>query len=1135
MNDLLRASIRLAGLALLAWSLAGCPNDRSGFDVGTRPDDDDSEPDDDDDSVETPPVITFQSTEPDLSDGDSFAGPLKVDFSIDDPDSAAVIVAVLFGLQGEDTTVFEAAHLVGDTDNIVEVTGEAPMQGLLASATWDTLEDIPTVASDPALQLCPTDEEGNAGDCIFVEFNNAAVVNTGLNDLGAFCQPGHMESMYWDAGEAVVPLSDGHCLNLVKSDPPAPSDYSARFALVLVNPDDGDVTFEISAMDPPDIGDDDDSAAGDDDSAAPPPPPPRGMRPLLTRPLARDLAGSGKGRLPPRSPPPALECTPDLTQADVHDDQVTFEARDVIDDKARDALGADLYALGDHIAIYVDNETPIDWDSDCADPSNAIEPSDMQAFGFDNCDLDEVVAVFDNNIWPTLTTLYGEPSDIDANCRVTVLLTHRLNRLTLTNSDEKDDARLVKSYAEPDIDLWADDLTLNPGSNEQEILFLYAPDPVGFWNNQTVQLDEYLNFEVNGRIAIAMQDLISYGVHREVTDTLLDPSDPDDLAHPPQEEDWLNDAMGLLAADVTGFGAIAYPDSWIYMDRSHLLGLMNENTLEDFDDRGGQFLFMRYLHDLYGDAVISDILHAQNADLHPTQGIDSIVAVLQAYGYVGNEHPGSDPTDAGEVARLLFGDFSLQWAVAMAVSGLTNEAGGQLVPDSVVPNFSEPGFVSVANPAVPVPGELYGANGYQQGFDVHGLNLSFSGGSDPAGATELTDLRVMTENLDQLLYHPQADFFGKVAGHFGVAVVLVSGLEQPVNWLQIETADAADLVGNVIRLNDASPYDPLLTLEDVDGAKFTTVKPLVGETVASLDALLIDGSVRNVIGRIDPSEVITVSPIEDAPEPGDDDDAARDWEAEGDDDSAGPVDEDVIVTDTDRYGFSLAGVATLGIWVDRRIASLAGDVALADPFVAVLPASDVPDAFDYSQWGFGPTPSDGVCWDPTLYSYPVVMPGWLGAQANLSSDPEADVADDFEIEVWSDELEWPCDLDHDQDGIPDEWEPLPANLLEQILLRQAENLLLDPDFYQPTFGAIGGFGDVSMPWWGAKMIDIDSNEQPDDDFATAMPSSNLGGRAAETGEEALWVGTLPPGDYVIVVGGASDSVGPYDLSVRLVL
>jgi len=47
-------------------------------------------------------------------------------------------------------------------------------------------------------------------------------------------------------------------------------------------------------------------------------------------------------------------------------------------------------------------------------------------------------------------------------------------------------------------------------------------------------------------------------------------------------------------------------------------------------------------------------------------------------------------------------------------------------------------------------------------------------------------------------------------------------------------------------------------------------------------------------------------------------------------------------------------------------------------------------------------------------------------------------------------------------------------------------------------------------------------------------AANVGGRAAEVGEEAVWMGQLPPGDYIIIVGGAGGSTGAYDLSVRIV-
>ena len=1145
MNDPRRATWWLILLPVLGLLLAGCPTDKPDFPRDVPPDDDDTGVDDDDDdsSVQNniPPLLTVLATDPDLQSGEALAGTLEINFTITDPDSEWALVVVEFGVDGELGYLFPAT-LVDEESNEVEVPGGPPLDEEPGTLIWASASDIPTVAEDPALRLCPIDSEGNEGDCYFVPFGDTPVINTDVNDLGAFCQPGHLEEMLWLGGEALIPLSDSFCLNYQKSDPPSPDDYSARFLLVLVNPNPEEISFTISSAIPPEVEEDDDDHADDDDSgpvddddsAAPAPAPPpqkAGFGPLLTQPIGGSRWSPRFGDTPP-SPAPALTCEPDLFLEDVHNNNLNFEFRDTIDDEARSARGADLLALGEHVAIYVDDETPIDWDADCADDSNPVEEGDLPAFGFTNCDLEEVVDVFDNNIWPTLTTLYGMPSDVDNNCRVTIFLSHRLNRLTLTNSADEDDTRLVKSFTEPAIDLWASDLDLNPNSNEEEILFLYAPDPVGFWNSQTVQLDDYLNYEVHGRTAVAFQDLISYSVHREVEKILLDPSNVEHVDNPPAEEDWLNDAMGLLAADVTGFGAISYLDSWIYMDRAHLLSLQRSNTLESFRDRGGQFLFVRYLHDLFGDAFIWDVLHAENAEGMPTQGVDSIVAVLEG-GAPGDDDDAGDDDDEEEGDAEIFIRFALQWATAMAISGRTNIAGGQLVPDAVISNYLEPTFVSVADPANPLPGELYGANGYQRGFDVHGLNLTFEGGTDPAGPTELVDDRILAENLDPLLFHPQTDFFGTVAGRYGVATVLVGGLEQPINWLQVEVEGGADLVGNVIRINDADPHVPLLTLEDVDGAKITTTRDLDNPDVpnGSLDALLISGDERNVIGRIDESETITVSASEAPPDLGDDDDdddVARDEWAD-DDDSAGD-DGDGEITDTDRYSFTLAGVATLGIWVDRRIGSLGGEVELMDPFLAVVPASDMPDAFDYTQWNFGPLPSHGPCADISLYNYPVVMPAWLASQANLLSIPDAEAVGDFVFEPGV----WDCVYDHDQDGILDIEEPQPMTLMEQILLRQAENLFVDPTFYDATFGALGGFGDVSEPWWGGKMIDIDSNEEPDDDFATALPAYNLGGRSALTGEEAVWMGTLPPGEYVIIVGGAGGAVGPYDLSVRLV-
>jgi hypothetical protein len=75
--------------------------------------------------------------------------------------------------------------------------------------------------------------------------------------------------------------------------------------------------------------------------------------------------------------------------------------------------------------------------------------------------------------------------------------------------------------------------------------------------------------------------------------------------------------------------------------------------------------------------------------------------------------------------------------------------------------------------------------------------------------------------------------------------------------------------------------------------------------------------------------------------------------------------------------------------------------------------------------------------------------------------------------------------------------------------------------------------DFTVPFFNADFLDLDSSEWPDDDFATSLPALSLGGRAVAGGEEAVWTGTLPPGDYILLVGATGGSTGPYELSIRI--
>ncbi len=1109
--------------------------------------DDDDVVDDDDTAQQEAPVLKVTGPPAPVEIADLFA----IQFTIDDADSQRFFVDVTFETdQSADTsaTLVEGNPWDGDSGNVptVEFPGEI---------TWDTLIDIPTIAEGVRLRLCPTDAEGNEGVCELYppeDEDPIRVFNSPPPTSGELCQPGDLEELEFASGDALIALSDGVCLNYDAPQAPngTPTDFSAQFLVLLLNTGSDAATYEITwATDPDelDLGgddddtapDDDDSLGDDDDSANPYVEAPMASRfagtprfanrrwerptfPVDKRPLpsARNADASRLGDDLPGIELEASTCTSDLDVSDVNTDVQPFKMRTGLTDEAaeRETVGATLRALGTNVAVYVDNSTPLDVDYQCDGVIDVV--SSQPASGFDNCDLQDVVDVIDANIAPTLANLYGDLSDVDGNCRVTVLISHRLNAMTA----ELDLPYMLRSLAEPEVDLWAEDQSLNPNTNEQEIIYVYAPDPLEIFNpNVRVRLDNYLSFELAGQIAYSWQKLISYAVHRQVGKVLLQPDNPEHVAKPPAEEDWLDDGMGWLAADMTGFGAVIYRDAWIYLDRPHLSPLRYNNTLENFEDRGGQYLFVRYLVDLFGPGVIWEILHAStddgNGDPVPTQGVDSILSAT------GEEE---------------FNPLALEWVAAMAVSGRLNAAvpPTQLVADSDVRQYNAPTSVVVPAPATPVTGELYGANGFQQGIQVRGFNHVYIDGTNPAGPAQVVYLPpygtspqplYRMDNIDPQVFHPERAFYGSVAGLHGAAAILVSGLTQPMNFLLIETS-SEHLLGMVIRLNDYHPYPDIgqpsipVTVENDASAAFTT----------SIDLGILDpaGSERRVIGGISPGVTVTLTPVEPAPAAGDDDDATP---PATDDDDVEP--EEVTIADVDLYHLHLDSTQRIGVWVDRRYSDAQGGASMTDPFIAVAPADDVPNVADYAQWNFGPSPADGPCPDASLYQWPNTIPPWISAQGHLLPQPV--LAEDYEILVAGDgdwapgELE--CLYDHDQDGIPDEAEPVPATLAEQILQRQAEHLVLDPTYYQasPGFGDPPWFFPTDRPWFGASFIDYDSNEDPDDDLASFNGSYGIGGRNLAEGEEAVWQGLLPAGDYTIIVGDGSEGTGPYDMSVRV--
>ena len=101
---------------------------------------------------------------------------------------------------------------------------------------------------------------------------------------------------------------------------------------------------------------------------------------------------------------------------------------------------------------------------------------------------------------------------------------------------------------------------------------------------------------------MGLVDLISYNYH--VTENEGD-----------AEEIWLSGALGRLAADLTGFGAISHSGVWEYLDAPNNKTMSNVEVEEGELTSNvfyGQYLFVRWLYDAYGAATIASLMNSRN-------------------------------------------------------------------------------------------------------------------------------------------------------------------------------------------------------------------------------------------------------------------------------------------------------------------------------------------------------------------------------------------------------------------------------------------------------------------------------------------------------------------------------------------
>ena len=163
----------------------------------------------------------------------------------------------------------------------------------------------------------------------------------------------------------------------------------------------------------------------------------------------------------------------------------------------------------------------------------ALEDTAAPALGFSQTDYDQFVAEFDSKTYPTDTTYFGGPSDLDGNGAVYLVFTPQVNKATERGSQTVTAGFFFAGDLFP-----ASGTNGCPASNEGELVYLLVPDPTGqFSDRRGTSTVRRLS---RGTLAHEFQHLIN-----AATRILETGGPPEDL--------WLDEGLSHLAEEVVGY------------------------------------------------------------------------------------------------------------------------------------------------------------------------------------------------------------------------------------------------------------------------------------------------------------------------------------------------------------------------------------------------------------------------------------------------------------------------------------------------------------------------------------------------------------------------------------------------------
>ena len=292
---------------------------------------------------------------------------------------------------------------------------------------------------------------------------------------------------------------------------------------------------------------------------------------------------------------------------------------------AFDRVTATLEFIGGRTLLYVDD----------ASPAPGLTQADIQAIG----------EIYDRRLYDADVDYFGQPTDVDGNDKVIVLLSPVVNSLTPR------DAKGVIVGFFFGLDLFSPNTPSCPEcafSNGSEVLFGLVPDPTGIHSDPRSR-DRVVEL-LPGVMVHETQHMISF--RYKVFDTTLFPA---------TEKLWLSEAMAHMAEekgadllDAAGDAGLAddmYSSNFnraaSYLMAPDSFSLTATDGSGTLGERGGWWMFLRWIADQYGDFILRDLTQ------EPERGVQNV------------------ELRTGESFFRLFADFAVAaWADDLGIPGL---------------------------------------------------------------------------------------------------------------------------------------------------------------------------------------------------------------------------------------------------------------------------------------------------------------------------------------------------------------------------------------------------------------------------------------------------------------------------------